>query len=201
MRHAMRRLLLALTLLSSDALRLYQQMKGQWPRPTFPCSCCGGKLRLHWGDVRRPYLRHVSLNDCAGGGEGAVHRLAKEGLATYLDGGGRVSIADGLFCCRCREPHSSAELVCAGGSVRIEHTLADGGRADIAIVDAEGEIKAVIEIMDSHATNSPRPEPWYEVRAHDVFNLLNASTAADHGKHSTVITKSRTSDRSHQRHN
>ena len=34
--------------------------------------------------------------------------------------------------------------------------------------------------MDSHKTDSPRPEPWYEVHANSVFKLLNARASGEH---------------------
>ena len=157
----------------ADAIQLYSQMKGQWPRPRFPCSCCDGELVLCWGDVLRPYLRHVvGGKDCSGSGEGIVHRLAKEGLAEYLLGGERVIFTDVY-------PRRATVSVSAGGSVEMEHILSDGGRADIALLDAAGKAEAIIEIMDSHMTDSPRPEPWYEVRANSVFKLLNARASGE----------------------
>ena len=98
------------------------------------------------------------------------HRLDADAvfLVRALDLGGE----------RLRDPLRNLELGCG---------VHDPDGADVALVDAKGEIQAVIEIMDSHATDSPRPEPWYEVRADDVFNLLNASTAANLTKRNTVI--------------
>ena len=82
----------------ASALKLYAQMKNQWPRPRWPCECCGGELQLCWGDVVRPYLRHVAGSNCAGGGEGVLHRLAKDGLADHLETGERVTFTDGRRC-------------------------------------------------------------------------------------------------------
>ena len=176
-------------LADSSALKLYAQMKNQWPRPRWPCECCGGEVLLCWGDVRQPYLRHVIGSDCAGGGEGALHRLAKEGLADYLETGERVTFTDGRRCSGCNELYTRAEQISTGGSVQVEYGLPDGGRADIALLSAAGEVEAVIEIMDSHATESARPEPWYEVSASTVFKLLNATATANLGRNRMIMEK------------
>ena len=176
-------------LADSSALKLYAQMKNQWPRPRWPCECCGGEVLLCWGDVRQPYLRHVIGSDCAGGGEGALHRLAKEGLADYLETGERVTFTDDRRCSGCNELYTRAEQISAGGSVQVEYGLPDGGRADIALLSAAGEVEAVIEIMDSHATQSARPEPWYEVSASTVFKLLNATATANLGRNRMIMEK------------
>ena len=173
----------------SSALKLYAQMKNQWPRPRWPCECCCGEVLLCWGDVRQPYLRHVIGSDCAGGGEGALHRLAKEGLADYLETGECVTFTDDRRCSGCNELYTRAEQISAGGSVQVEYGLPDGGRADIALLSAAGEVEAVIEIMDSHATQSARPEPWYEVSASTVFKLLNATATANLGRNRIFMEK------------
>ena len=192
---AMRTIMAMLTLWHwpADALQFDAQMKGQWPRPRFPCSCCDGELVLCWGDVLRPYLRHVvGGKDCSGSGEGIVHRLAKEGLAEYLLGGERVIFTDVY-------PRRATVSVSAGGSVKMEHILSDGGRADIALLDAAGKAEAIIEIMDSHMTDSPRPEPWYEVRANSVFELLNARASGEQATLPPLICERNRSERMHTR--
>ena len=186
----MQRAIVVLALLAdSSALKLYAQMKNQWPRPRWPCDCCGGELQLCWGDVVRPYLRHVIGSNCAGGGEGVLHRLAKDGLADYLETGERVTFTDGRHCSDCNELYTRTAWLSAGMSVQVEYGLPDGGRADIALLSAAGEVEVVIEIMDSHATQSPRPEPWYEVSANAVFKLLNATATANRGRNLMIMEK------------
>ena len=73
--------------------------------------------------------------------------------------------------------------------MQVEYGLPDGGRADIALLSAAGEVEAVIEIMDSHATQSARPEPWYEVSASTVFKLLNATATANLGRNRMIMEK------------
>ena len=185
---SMQRAIVVLALLAdSSAVKLYAQMKNQWPRPRWPCDCCGGEVQLCWGDVVRPYLRHVIGSNCAGGGEGVLHRLAKDGLADYLETGERVIFTDGRRCFGCNELYTRTAWLSAGMSVQVEYGLPDGGRADIALLSAAGEVEAVIEIMDSHATQSPRPEPWYEVSASTVFKLLNAT--ANRGLNRMIMEK------------
>ena len=187
---SMQRAIVVLALLAdSSAVKLYAQMKNQWPRPRWPCDCCGGELQLCWGDVVRPYLRHVIGSNCAGGGEGLLHRLAKDGLAEYLETGERVTFTDGRRCSGCNELYTRTACLSAGMSVQVEYGLPDGGRADIALLSAAGEVEAVIEIMDSHATQSPRPEPWYEVSANAVFKLLNATATANRGRNRMIMEK------------
>ena len=59
------------------------------PRPRIPCpGGCGGELQLVWGDFLGPYVRHVKNAsgrvNCTSGGEGDLHKWAKEELADYL---------------------------------------------------------------------------------------------------------------------
>ena len=153
-----------------------------YPRPRIPCSVCGEDLVLCFGEKRRYYMRHIGKRsgkvNCTGGGEGDLHRLAKEDLAGYLSS----QETELHFFSRCTSCKAKTDLETVpvrpskGETVKIEHRLPSGGIADIAVC-AGDETKVVIEVFSKHRTApSNRPEvPWYEVRADDVLTMLKSN--------------------------
>ena len=137
---------------------------------------------LCFGEKRSHYTRHLGKRsvkvNCTGGGEGDLHRWAKEDLAGYLSS----QDTELQFFSRCTSCKAKTDLETVpvrpskGETVEIEHRLPTGGIADIAVC-AGDETKAVIEVFSKHRTApSDRPEvPWFEVRADDVLTMLKAN--------------------------
>ena len=152
-----------------------------WPRPRVPCSTCGQELGLVWGDERGPYLRHLrNATGCTGGGEGDLHKWAKEDLADYLRNKTMLH-----FVSRCTSCETKLYLPSVPVNERIvdtEYQLPSGGRADVAVC-VGNETKVVIEVLSTNPTDSarfPRPEPWYEVGAKAVLRMLKSNQS--HGE-------------------
>ena len=152
-----------------------------WPRPRVPCSICGEELGLVWGDERGPYLRHLrNATGCTGGGEGDLHKWAKEDLADYLRNKTMLHFVS--RCTSCEAKLYLPSVPVNERIVRTEYQLPSGGRADIAVC-VGNETKVVIEVLSKNPTDSarfPRPEPWYEVDARAVLRMLKSNQS--HGE-------------------
>ena len=146
-----------------------------YPRPRAPCSTCGGELVYCFGDERGPYLRHLrNATGCTGGGEGDLHKWAKEDLADYLRNKTMLH-----FVSRCTSCETKLYLPSVPVNERIvktEYQLPSGGRADVAVC-VGNETKVVIEVFSTSRTapeNRPE-EHWYEVDAKAVLRMLNTN--------------------------
>jgi Competence protein CoiA-like family len=136
---------------------------------TYVCPKCDLSVCFKNGKVRRPHFAHKPGSACnhySGGGEGAIHKEAKEQLAQMLKDRAEI-----VFKHRCvRHGHIIAKVVYQDGDqVHMEYRLPDKGRADIALLSKEGDVRYVFEICDTNPTLKPRPEPWFEVKALDVL--------------------------------
>lgn len=150
------------------------------PRPTMQCDGCRGTLILCWGDIRKPYWRHKSENGtgCAGGGESAVHKLAKKLLIDYLNQGNTVVVEN--VCERCdrstRDEISKTSKSISSFVEEFRYEQQDLFVFDIAGLDIGNNPIYVIEIEHTHETNRS-PEtfalPWVEFEAIDVLNQLD----------------------------
>jgi len=133
------------------------------------------------GEKVRPYARHVrnasgSVN-CTGGGEGDLHKWAKEDLGGYLSQGGELQFFS--RCKSCEEKTDLESVPVNERMVKTEHRLPTGGIADIAVC-AGDETMVVVEVFSTSRTKPPaRPEePWYEVRANDVLRMLESNQSS-----------------------
>ena len=150
------------------------------PRPRIPCpEGCGRELQLVWGDQVGPYVRHVpnaSIRvNCTAGGEGDLHKWAKEDLADYLSDTTMLHFAS-----RCKSCDAKVNLGSVPVKKRIvktEYQLPNGGRADIAVC-VGNETKVVIEVLSTNPTSTARPEPWYEVEAKAVLRVLKLNQSS-----------------------
>ena len=159
--------------------RRFADVPNTYPRPRAPCSTCGGELVYCFGDERGPYLRHLrNATGCTGGGEGYLHKWAKEDLADYLRDKTMLH-----FDSRCKSCDAKLYLPSVPVGERIvetEYQLPSGGRADIAVC-VSNETKLVIEVLSTNPTDSarfPRPEPWYEVEAKAVLRMLKLNQSS-----------------------
>jgi hypothetical protein len=155
-----------------------------WPRPRIPCSKCDDDLVLCWGPKRSLYTRHLrnSSANCTGGGEGALHLWAKEDLADYLSQENELQFFSRCQKCKAKVQLDSVPVKSNERTVKTEHRLSTGGRADIAV--CAGNETVVIEVLSTHRTapvdgESPlgRPEPWYEVEANAVLRMLKYNSS------------------------
>ena len=150
------------------------------PRPRIPCpGGCGGELQLVWGDFLGPYVRHVKNAsgrvNCTSGGEGDLHKWAKEELADYLSDKTMLHFFSRCTSCGANVTHPSVPVK-RERMVKTEYQLPSGGRADIAVC-VGNETKVVIEVFSTSRTapeNRPE-EHWYEVDAKAVLRMLNTN--------------------------
>ena len=150
------------------------------PRPRIPCpGGCGGELQLVWGDFLGPYVRHVKNAsgrvNCTSGGEGDLHKWAKEELADYLSDKTMLHFFSRCTSCGANVTHPSVPVK-RERMVETEYQLPSGGRADIAVC-VGNETKVVIEVFSTSRTapeNRPE-EHWYEVDAKAVLRMLNTN--------------------------
>ena len=161
--------------------REFADAPNTYPRPRAPCSTCGGELVYCWGDERGPYLRHLrNATGCTGGGEGDLHKWAKEDLADYLRNKTMLHFVS--RCTSCKANMYLPSVPVGERIVETEYQLPSGGRADIAVC-VGNEPKVIIEVLNTNPTDSarfPRPEPWYEVEAKAVLRMLKSNQS--HGE-------------------
>lgn len=166
----------------------------------FQCIECGNKVILRKGDIRRPHFSHINQDDSCkyfnNHGESQVHREAKSLIAFILREKRQLCIS-----WSCSYP-KYYKIQCGynfindwdqpiidykeGDSVIEEYRDPDGGKwiADVAVVN-NGNIRLIIEIKATHSTNTDvRPEPWYELDAHEVIETvtdMHANGFTDYG--------------------
>ena len=152
-------------------MALFAGFERTWPRPRVPCVECSGELVLKWGEHRRPHFSHINKSGC-GGGEGTMHRLAKEGLAGVLTLGGSLEFI--WSCPTCHQLHTKIIILQPGEQAVVECQVPNGW-ADVAVVAATGEVRFIIEVMDTHQTEV-RDGEWVEVCAQDCLKQMNQET-------------------------
>lgn len=154
----------------------------------FTCVVCKEPVFLRAGEKNRHHFAHYSDSAClgkngGGGGESEEHaaakRLIKDNLGkiqVYLTCGynGCSNATDLWEGCLFEEEHFYVEE---------EVALGEGYRVDVCVKDSKtGEIKAVIEVMHTHATEQKKVTALYslfkqkkyvvEVRASEVLLYL-----------------------------
>lgn len=136
---------------------------------SYKCPECDDKVIFRCGEVREAHFAHAAESQCAyTGGEGHTHKTAKILLAHILSVREQVE-----FRSRCAKCSRMCQIVDVeykeGDRVVQELALHDGNRADVAMVGPEG-VRYIFEVCDTHRTDSPRDEPWFEVNALDVID-------------------------------
>lgn len=124
------------------------------------CPDCGASLLARQGDVYDHHFAHADASDCPGGGEGALHRFAKQ---TVLASGrlrlpaANIVVATGPF----RETASIAAVA----SFVFDRVLAEedeampafaGFRPDLLAV--RGDVPLAVEILVTHAVDAVKAE-------------------------------------------
>jgi hypothetical protein len=130
------------------------------------CPGCGQALLLRAGEIRQVHFAHRS--GFAGHGEGETHRLAKHHLAFLLEQARQQStprfpVAEP--CWYCSRPTNRRLPTFA--SVAVEWSLSRERRVDVALLDADGQLVMVVEVLVSNRTDEARVAPagvrWLEV--------------------------------------
>ena len=146
----------------------------------YECIDCKKKVILRKGNVRIPHFAHYSqTNTChyyTHPNESQIHKDAKLLMAQLLKDKKEM-----LFTWKCAHCHStewyqywdSNLQYKEGDEVVVEYRSKDGTYvADVAIVNNE-EVRYIFEIKNTHATQTKRPEPWFEVEAKVFIEEVN----------------------------
>jgi hypothetical protein len=145
------------------------------------CPDCEKDLIVCKGEIRADHFRHKvdTIKPCNyynNPTESQIHKDAKLLMKTLLDK--KTKIIFERNCCSCKyiEEINITEIS-ETSKIELEHRFEYNGLkiADIAHID-NGEIKEIFEIFNSHKTQSEnRPEPWFEIDALTLINLVNES--------------------------
>lgn len=146
------------------------------PHVSYVCPSCGGRLFRRGGSYRPHFYHHdeadLALCDFAQG-ETLEHLQAKHRVAQVVNEHVPVEIERKRSCKRCGR--KACEPLPAATVGAIEEFLLDNGRrADVALVDGDGCIVAIVEIYAQHKVDREksrllRGTPWIEIRASTVL--------------------------------
>lgn len=140
----------------------------------YRCPGCSSMLVLRAGDIRAWHFGHPGGTGCTP--ETVLHKAAKAAIAAAVAAWRRGSgprPATQRSCARCRGPvlRPAHEQV---RSAVVEHRLAAGRVADVALLDATGGVVGIIEVRVAHAVDAEKATdlagiPWIEVRGEDAL--------------------------------
>jgi hypothetical protein len=148
----------------------------------YKCIDCENHVILRKGDIRVPHFAHYTQTSRCSyyehPNETQLHKDAKFLMGQLLKD--KRNIYFYRLCSECNwdgyfqgEPSINYK---DGDEVIIEYRDKNNKYiADVAIVN-NGEVRYIIEIKVSHETKTNvRPEPWYEVDARDLIDIVNES--------------------------
>jgi hypothetical protein len=150
----------------------------KWTHPSdacksksYKCVECNEALIIKQGNVRKHHFSHFSKSECTyfdHPSESQIHKDAKYKLADLL-----AKRADVYISIQCRNSE------CRGYKHKIVHQNEDivvieyrdpKGTyvADVAIINNDGTPRYIFEVMNTHRTETQRPEPWFELDAKEI---------------------------------
>jgi hypothetical protein len=154
---------------------------GEYCRPVnaskdrmYSCVDCQQRVILRKGEVRKPHFAHCSKRECSyyeHPNESQIHKDAKFRMAEILKQKEPFSIYWSCNNSKCRGSSSSEldMIYKEGDEVVIEYRDPLGKYvADVAVINS-GKPRMIFEIKNTHATTTPRPEPWFEFEARELF--------------------------------
>ena len=134
----------------------------------YTCAECKNPALLCDGPIKGRYFKHKgekgknSCNYFERTGESDNHKKMKELVKTYLEQGKIMYIWK--KCYKCDNVHENILKLEKNYTVKLEYISSyKKWCADICILDENKNIKWIIEIMHTHKTENPRPEPWVEL--------------------------------------
>jgi hypothetical protein len=144
----------------------------------YKCIDCDAKVILKSGKVKRAHFAHYAKGSCGyyeHPNESQLHKEAKYRLASWLKH--KIPITISWTCCNILyhgkpcgiyEDNITIHTIKyeEGDQVEIEYAI-NGGIADVAVIN-NGAIRYVFEIKHTHSTLGTRPEPWFEITAHQL---------------------------------
>lgn len=145
------------------------------------CPDCNKGIVFCKGEKIGPYFRHKvdTVNPCNyydKPSESQIHKDAKMLIKTLLEKGILLSLVRNCNCCKKKEEFEIPTIT-ETSSIHMEYRFEYNGAkiADVAYID-NNEILYIFEICNTHKTSSEnRPEPWFEIDALTLINLINVS--------------------------
>jgi uncharacterized protein YkuJ len=145
------------------------------------CPDCNKEIILCKGEIRVPYFRHKidTINPCNyydKPNESQIHKDAKMLIKSLLEKKVLLSFIRNCICCKKNEEFKIPEII-ESSSIHIEYRFEYNGSkiADVAYIE-DDEILCIFEICNTHKTSCEnRPEPWFEIDALSLINLVNKS--------------------------
>ena len=145
-------------------------------RPDCLCPCCQRPLVAVKGAIRIHHFRHKGNPDCQP--ETVAHKLGimimKERIESAISTNHPLSVQ--WKCSDCHYYHQ-LELMLGITQVESEYTLGSI-RPDLALLDSEGQVRAIIEVVVTHSPESPVEEycitrniPLVEIRIDKAEDL------------------------------
>ncbi len=142
----------------------------------YRCPSCKAELLLKRGEIRRPHFAHLhEPNACEFVYETEAHYRAKHWVKEAWESDEDVCLS--RSCATCWNMLTQDLRAGQTAKVEIEYLLGTGHRADVALLDAQDNLLAVIEIYSTHRVDPEKAEAmksrgiqWAEFQADEVLN-------------------------------
>jgi hypothetical protein len=146
------------------------------------CVDCNKDLILCKGKIRVPHFRHQvdTINPCNHYNkptETQIHKNAKLIIKKLLENKTRIKFIRNYICCnKCLE--IEIHQISDNSIISLEYSFNFNNQ--LKIVDVahiiDNKIVSIFEICNTHKTNNQdRPEPWFEIDAITLLNLVNTT--------------------------
>lgn len=143
------------------------------PGKIYLCASCQGKVYLRRGTRRRAHFVHYSNPEhCDFIYETEAHLRAKWAIKAAVDSG----VTPFVFLRSCKG--GCGEVVKqhfpTGIQAVLEYMLPSGHRADVALLNPDGSVRAIIEVLETHAVDEDKrkalqPYYWAEIEAQVIL--------------------------------
>lgn len=147
----------------------------------YTCIDCAERVILKKGEIRKHHFAHYAQSKCTyyeHPNESQLHKDAKLLMAKLLTA--RQPLQFIWNCAWCKEQSDCYALYNIpsimykdGDEIKLEYRdILNKWVADVAIIN-NGDVRYIFEIKHTHATTTPRPEPWFEVNAKEFIQEAN----------------------------
>lgn len=144
---------------------------------TCVCPSCRQPLIYRHGPINQAHFAHIADSPrCEFWEETEDHWRAKHLVANMLNESQAITLRR-----RCGDCGGETEqpLPTIKARATVEHLLQSGLRADVALLEDGGQVRAIIEIFATHAVDQTKAEalaglPWIELRAAEVLAAPHA---------------------------
>lgn len=138
--------------------------------------CERRELVLKRGRIVQAHFAHKVLPaHCDFWEETEAHVRAKQLVASLISTGARVTLARRCATCAGEVPQPLPSGI---ASASLEYRLPTGLRADVALLGADGRVRAIVEILSTHEVDAIKATvladlPWVELRAEELLAAPN----------------------------